>query len=361
MNIGISILKNQDEKIWNNGIVQNVINLYFLLKNIPEFNVFLVDYKIDKNGYLEDGVFLTKLNDVIDDLNVLIVAGSIVPVDICEKLRKNGCKLIYYSCGSEYVFDMEIVLFGKKGIDKLFADFADEIWIIPQNYETNKYYFDNVYKKPSKLLPFIWSPFFIDKIIKNNSNEMNFFYEPSVGEKRISIFEPNIDIVKYALYPILICETLYEEDKNLINKLYVTNTDKIRINPLFIDIMKHLNIVNDGIATFESRYNAPYFLGKYTDVVVSHQIYNSLNYLYLDTLYLNYPLVHNAPMIKDAGYYYDGFDVETGKEMLKYALTEHDNNLEEYNEKSKKVLDTFLPTNEENLKIYKKTILDLFK
>ena len=37
------------------------------------------------------------------------------------------------------------------------------------------------------------------------------------------------------------------------------------------------------------------------------------------------------------------------------------NNLEEYNEKSKKVLDTFLPTNEENLKIYKKTILDLFK
>ena len=53
MNIGISILKNQDEKIWNNGIVQNVLNLYFLLKNIPEFNVFLVDYKIDKNGYLE--------------------------------------------------------------------------------------------------------------------------------------------------------------------------------------------------------------------------------------------------------------------------------------------------------------------
>ena len=51
--------------------------------------------------------------------------------------------------------------------------------------------------------------------------------------------------------------------------------------------------------------------------------------------------------------------METGKEMLKYALTEHDNNLEEYNEKSKKVLQRYLPTNENSIYTYKKLIDNL--
>ena len=358
MNIGITLSNTQIEKIWSNGIVQNVLNLYFLLKNIPEFNVFLVDpvFNENKNLDLEDNIFLKQLDDLVDDLNLILIIGVEIKDEHYNKLKKNGCKIIHYNCGSNYMINMEMVLFDiDKKINNIYKHTPDEIWIIPQNYETNKYYFETIYKKPSKSIPFIWSSFFIDKKM-NTYNDMNFFYKPNNEEKRISIFEPNIDVVKYALYPILICEMLYNENKNLIDKLYVTNTDNIKNNPLFIDIMKHLNIVNDGIATFESRYNTPYFLGKYTDVVVSHQIYNPLNYAYLDALYLDYPLVHNAYMIKDAGYYYDGFDVETGKEMLKYALTEHDNNLEEHNEKNKKVLQRYLPTNEENIDNYRKLI-----
>lgn len=363
MNIGITLTNSHSEKIWGNGITQNVLNLYFLLKNISEFNIFLVDPKFNENDniFLNDGIYLKQLDDLIDDLNILIVAGYNITEEQCIKLKKNKCKLVYYSCGSEYFFDMEIVLFDKKGIDRLlgYINF-DEIWVLPHHYETNKFYFEILYKKPVKLLPFIWSSFFIDGIIKKYETKIKFNYKPN-NIKNISIFEPNIDIVKYAMYPILICDKVYNENKSIINHLYVTNTDGIRNNKLFIDIMKRLNIVKEGVTTFEDRYIAPYFLGNYTDVVVTHQVYNSLNYLYLDVLYLNYPLVHNAHMIKDAGYYYDGFNVEMGKEKLLFALMEHDKNREEYEEKSKIILDSFLPTNEQNLKVYKKTILDLFK
>lgn len=364
MNIGITLSNSQCDKIWSSGIVQNVLNLYFLLKNIKEFNIFLVDpiFNENKNVDLKDDIYLKQLNDLINDLDLLFIIGTEILDAQYYKLKKNGCKVIHYNCGSNYLINMEMVLFEDANTNsRIYRHTPDEVWIIPQNYETNKFYFETLYKKPTKSIPFIWSPFFINKMMKNSVDDIEFFYKPNNKEKRISIFEPNIGIVKYALYPILICEMLYEENKKFIDKLYVTNTDKIKTNALFVDIMQHLNIVKDGVATFESRYNTPQFLGKYTDVVVSHQMYNPLNYAYLDALYLKYPLVHNAYMIKDAGYYYDGFNAEIGKEKLKYALTEHDNNMEEYEEKSRKVLERYLPTNEESLKIYKKVILDLFK
>ena len=105
----------------------------------------------------------------------------------------------------------------------------------------------------------------------------------------------------------------------------------------------------------------PYFLDKYTDIVIAHQMYNPLNYAYLDALYLKYPLVHNASLMKDGGYYYDEFDADEGKKQLLYAINEHDKNLEEYEEKSKKVLDKYLPTNKKSIEIYDKLIDNLMK
>ena len=40
------------------------------------------------------------------------------------------------------------------------------------------------------------------------------------------------------------------------------------------------------------------FLSENTDIVLSHQVHNELNYLYLDALYAHYPLVHNSPYFK---------------------------------------------------------------
>ena len=139
----------------------------------------------------------------------------------------------------------------------------------------------------------------------------------------------------------------------------MTNATKIKLNHLFIDLMKQLDSINDGITTFESRFNMPYFLDTYTDIVISHQWENPLNYAYLDALYLNYPLVHNANMIKESGYYYNEFDVKQGKKQLLKSLIEHDNNIEEYNERSQKTLDRFLPTNEQSIDTYDKLIKKL--
>ena len=162
------------------------------------------------------------------------------------------------------------------------------------------------------------------------------------------------------MYNMLIVEQAYRENKNLIKHFYVTNTtNNMRETKLFIDIVNHFDITKEHIMSFENRFRMPYFLSEFTDIVISHQWENPLNYAYLDALYLNYPLVHNAYMIKESGYYYNEFDVEEGKEQLLKALTEHDDNMDEYNERSKKTLERFLPTNEKSIDIYDKMIKKL--
>lgn len=67
-----------------------------------------------------------------------------------------------------------------------------------------------------------------------------------------------------------------------------------RENKDFIALMNQLDIVRDHKAVFLGRYETPMFLAENTDIVVSHQLENPLNYLYLEVCWQGYALVHNA-------------------------------------------------------------------
>lgn len=354
MTIGITINLKDYDIIWNNGIAQNAINFAILLKN--NYNVYLVNTS-DINNLKIDGVDIFPIKEKLEELDIIFILGSQIYDEDYIFLKNKGCKIIFYSCGTNYVVDMEEILFRDKTDKRLYKHTPDEIWMIPQYMNTNKYYFQTIYKREVKEIPFIWNPLFINNVIKESNIKGT--YTPSDNPKRISCFEPNINIIKYSMYDILITEQAYRKRPDLIKHLYITNSEKIRSNELFVDIMKQLDIVNNGIATFEGRFKMPHFLSEYTDIVITHQWECPLNYAYLEALYLNYPLIHNAHLIKDGGYYYEGFNVEEGSNQLLFALEHHDKNLEEYKDKNKKVIDRYLPTNEKSIEIYNKMIMDL--
>jgi len=115
--------------------------------------------------------------------------------------------------------------------------------------------------------------------------------------------------------------------------------------------MGQLDIIKNKKMTFENRFPMSWFLSEHTDVVLAHQWENALNYAYLDAIYMGYPIVHNAHLIKDMGYYYNEFDIAEGKDKLEYAILNHDKNIEEYEEKNKKLLFNF---SSDNLDVVKK-------
>ena len=96
---------------------------------------------------------------------------------------------------------------------------------------------------------------------------------------------------------------------------------------------------------------------KHCNVIISFSDNCDLNYLTLECLYLGIPVIHNAPMLKDYGYYYDKFDTEMGKEKLIEIVKNFDK--KKYLENNQKILKKYSVNNKEYQKWFKNKMKEL--
>jgi len=377
MKIGITLgLKDNKESIWTNGIKQNVLMLVHLLKNSEKnyevciLNSMNIDLT-EKPSYL-DGVDIHYFNDKFLEMDLLIVMGAQIFDYQLETFKKSGPnkKVVSYKCGNNYVIHMENILF-KPSEDKKFQyeKQYDEVWYVPQQDEVNSGLYKTLYRTNAFAVPFIWSEKFlfesvreIHKGFKEGKYTKDWQYDTTKEKKILGIMEPNLNIVKFCLIPAMIAEESYRtiEGRRHIEKLRITNATTVSKHKEFMSIIQTFDLFKEGKISAESRYQTAYMLTQHLDVLICHQLLNPLNYLYLDAAYLGYPVLHNAPMCKDLGYYYEGSDTVEASKILNYILTEHDKNIDEYNEKNDKVLQRYHIDNQEVVKTYDMLIENLF-
>ena len=174
--------------------------------------------------------------------------------------------------------------------------------------------------------------------------------------------ESNHDVVKFCLYPILIVEEAFREMPDTIEFLHVTNAERLANNSKeFVSLMLQLDIVQNNKAAFVGRFDTPLFLAEMTDVVVSHQWENALNYFYFDVAWQGYPLVHNAHLCPDLGYYYNANDVTDGKNQLINVLKSHDQNWQDYLERQRAVIARYLPGHADVTAGYERLLFELMQ
>lgn len=379
MNIGITIgLTKEYESLWINGIKLNALFLANTLIEIGDHNVWILDTS-DSVGDLTKVVWDTdrfpifKFVDKFKEVDLLITLGTSIPKSYSDAIKQinPNTKIIKYQCGNNYVVDMERVLFGDPEATGIPSwDLGhDETWMIPQQEYQNFDYFQTIYRQEDhqiKVVPFIWDPMFIDEnnnLLKRLGKKLPIYSPKDIIDKKISVMEPNMNVVKYALIPILIAEGYFRKaGLNSFKQIWIASGKKLLANKYFKGMLVKLDLVTqkEPLIKFVSRYPVTTMLAEETDVVLSHQWENPLNYSYLDALHFGYPVVHNADMIKDAGYYYEGFKIKEGVKQLDAAINNHDSNIEEYNRKSKKVLNRYLSTNPKLVDTYKKLIENLF-
>lgn len=374
LKVGITTHVPQNLKdFYSNGIKQNCLYLYELLKNIGYDTKLIIDS--NKNTSVLDSIDFYKFDYVvIDDVftnqfDLIFSMGFSIPEGIFISLKNIGVKIIYYMCGNSYLIDTEKILYSQhknRNINYANDQYFDQVWCIPQMYNQNKYYCEILLKTKCIQIPFIWSPMsiqFVQKML-NLTDDSSLLYKKK--DSKIGIFEPNISVMKWALPCLLIAEKTYRTYRN-ISHVYVTNLNKgadseINIFNMeqFNNICKGLDLFKDRKISSESRYNTLEFMSKHCDIAISHQWENPLNYLYLDLAWMGWPILHNAHLCKDVGYYYDGFDYEEGSEKLNYILTNHDANVSEYRKKNREVIDMYVPTNKDLQNKYKCLIENLF-
>lgn len=359
--IGITLdLPKEFIDLFTNGIRQNAIFFYRLLKNIGKYDVYFIFNSVNGNNLVDKMKFDYVLEGNILNANFdIIITFSYMFLNELYLVTKDlGTKHIFYNCGNVFIKDSETCLFKETKInvpEYQRYNLYDECWNIPQMTNTNKHYLKTLLRCNTIEVPFIWSPEFVD-------TEQNKYKQSSETYKKIAIFEPNLSIMKWTFPAVLICENAYR-DPNFTNKIkhvYVTNMENKTANSTFKSnfntLVTSLDLKKDNKLSIETRYNSLYFMSKYANIAVSHTWENWLNYLYLDLAWMGWPIVHNGKLCKEVGYYYDEFNYDMAADALKDAILNHDENVDEYLLRNRLYMQKYLPTNKALKKHYEDLI-----
>ncbi len=372
INVGITFfVSNHIQNIWSNGTVQNVMFLYNLLKQSDRIGtVYLV------NGGDGEEIpptllpptmqpIVKRFDECVDDLDVLIDFHVQITNEQAQAMHDRGSKIIQYKSGNVFIMEMENSIFNLDRPNSVIVGVQyDATWTLPHHAKTNQYYLETLYRTPVTIMPYIWDHVFIDWALEQTGIKHNYFYKPGQmgrkAQKRIAILEPNFNIVKTCHYPILVCEEAYREAPNLISNIYVNNIEHMRAQKNFIHFTSYLDITKNKIASYEGRFDTPYFMTNHADIVVTHNWENQLNNLYFDILYGNYPLVHNSEMLQGVGYYYQSFNTKDGARALINAINDHDKNFESYLERNKHLFNELSIKNQRNINHHVDNLFALF-
>jgi hypothetical protein len=383
--IGITLLIFKEvTSFFSNGINQNSLFLCELLLNIG-FDVYfiiedtrLLDVDdVSLSSYFYDSRFkYKKYSEILySEFNLIITLSfSYGELFVYNYLRYLNTKHVGYFCGNSYIIESEKILYSQHKIRQNDEyEFTinghpkyDEIWSIPQMSELNLDYWTILYRCTCIEVPFVWSTNAITLSCNaSKCSENDLCYKNRGLEKKIAIFEPNISIMKWALPSVLICDYAYRKN-NLIKHLYITNinsssspTNEFNLKQ-FNKIVNPLNLVKDKKCSIESRYNTLCFMKDHADIVVSHQWGNPLNYLYFDLAWMGWPILHNAYLCKNVGYFYENFNLIDASKILENILIEHDKNVDLYIKKNREAISVFLPNNVELQNKYKNLVLKFF-
>lgn len=381
MNIGVTIhIDKEMQSAFSNGIIQNAIYLVKVFRQLGH-NAYLlnnVDKEVISAPYQDKVVWdvneipIYDWTDKFRDTTILIFAGSVYTdsdIKIFKSLHEDN-RVIHYIAGNKYVMEMEAVLFDLDSRKPSYSKFVDELWVLPHHWNTCGEYLRILYgldKSKVKIIPFIWDPMFIDKYCGNYNMQEDlpllerkiplYLKDKHNANKNIAIFEPNINVVKWSMIPTMIVEDYFNEDGEF-DKLVVFGGIKQSKNTAWQKLMNNLNIYKSNVVkiNIQPRMGIVSALAGFVDVVVAHQWENGLNYAYLDALYLNFPLVHNSPYLKDAGYYYSEFNIEEGRVQLENAMNNHDQHIKEYNDRTEDVLTRYTTYNEDMLDLHNKLL-----
>lgn len=324
-----------NDTLFVNGLYQNVVILYKLFDAMGYAPILLVNDKpsdIQKiPSVLKKMRMITAEEVVKASIPIYMqieIAMSIDP-NMRKYLRESGTRVVKLYLGNILNIDIETpVFYPTVHFAHHVAGELDEIWVSPHYKQHHEYagFINNC--GPALIAPYVWDPC----ILTLDKTRTFKWKKAGVGESQvIVILEPNICFQKCALIPLLIADQVYKATKHDF-KILVGNAERLQANPFFTKtILPRLELYKDGRIVFSGRNTITSIMNDYPSAIaIGHQWNNQYNYMTLEYLYAGFPIIHNSPDWSDAGYYYEGSDVNKGAAALQKALEFHEFNQEIY-------------------------------
>ncbi|QZP09437.1 DUF2827 family protein [Caenibius sp. WL] len=326
LKVGITIASAQDAQalLWANGLSQNIVYLALLLQRLPIVGEVALVCDAPSHAVADGyGLPLWGVEYAAAHCDVVIELGSrSFGAPQVERLRAHGGKIVSFVAGNVMAFNFETLAHGKGAGEILVKHQFDAAWLLPQHWHMCRSYCATVGSPNVHEIPVLWDPVFLNQtaaLLRKNI----FWRAPESGKYTLGCFDPNINALKTFHFPLLVAEEAYRADKSRIEKLLLFSAMHLKDTRHVTEMILATDIGKDGRISLEERHPLARVMGNYVHAVVTHQWENKCNYLYYEVLYLGWPLIHNAPSLRDAGYYYEQFDPQGGGQVLQEALQGH--------------------------------------
>jgi len=354
------------DSIFTNGCAQQG---YFVMKSLRKAG-FKVDFvsieeHLKEFEVIKEPVYNICNINVLEKYSTLIFSSLIVDQYVLlNQIKLLGIKIANLMVGNFYIINCEEFTFNVHNnvIKDMNNEYVDEIWLMPM-YTHVKEYIECMTKKPVQIVPYVWD----NEIIKEYINEkaINPYYNIINNTNPIDIIlmEPNLSIHKTSL-PILV----------FLNKYFLNYPERLGTIHLFgkparnkncLECIKHLDIVKcDKIILYERTLSLEIYhrlrLSNIKYVMVSNNIRNGLNFIHLECLTLNIPIIHNCKPYKQNGLFFEDSDANTQYNIAINHLNKVWNNTAKNDEiGSNEILEKYNPYAENNVKTYSKKLLEL--
>lgn len=366
INIGITIKISDPstDSLFSNGIRQNVILLQEMYEKCKNVNKSYIINTSDISPELYKGTTWEKYSHLIIDSNqgkemcdMVVVSHGNMSLKKYEEYKKLGKKIVIQVLGSELSNFNETVLFKSEPASIYKKNpFITTVWTSPHFFDRDRFFFETRYECPVYEAPYIWDPRFIEDHVNTlKKPDKPIMYTPKSEKKRISVFEPNINMVKTCTIPIVVSELFYRKNPEFVEKISIFGGKKLSNKKDMIDFVTSMSSYKDKKLFFEARYPIVWSLSTHTDIMLAHQNECELNYAYLDAAWLGYPVVHNSPMMRDLGWYYPENNAAIAVEHLLYIMRNFDN-IEHVNDKylkrSREFAQRYMIDNPDNIRGY---------
>ena len=357
-----------DTGLFSNGLIQNAYFLYEVFTRMGH-TCHLLSYnksytKLDYNDIPirtiseDDAVFRAS------DYKMIITVAMGITESMYKKCKVAGVRVIGFICGNSLLMNMEDFktspptgsIIGKERP-------VDELWVI-EAFDFMKPYLELLRGAPVRLVPHLWSPRLLETVVTERFKKpvSALLYSPTIHTSKqieIIVLEPNMNVVKTALIPLMAAERVFLDAKELINEVYIFNYPVENKNAEAIlgnltvkaKVRKFKSLhIGDILTHFNAKDTMPVF--------VCHQLYTPWNYLYYELLYFGYPLIHNSPRLKEYGYYYNEFDIEGCARQIRLAHEIHNRVTGSKMARARAYLDTIDPLGEESGRAWKRLLED---
>jgi hypothetical protein len=368
MRIGISVRGRRSQDFWRDGASQHAVFLAGAFSRLPFVRaVVLIDvgnecrlpHAVDA---IAPGLRVVSQQQATDEIDVVIELADGLDDAWLALMRSRGATVIGHRSESPYVE------FAAPPASSRAArpDWYDEIWLLPKDRLTLPL-MHTLYGCPVRVVPFVWLPTFVEpRIAALERSGVHYGYDAaraardeSGGGWRVAIIEPDLHASNEPGVPMFACEDAYRADPAALSEVHVLNAQRVNERATRALLADSFDLVRDHRATFHGPHDFVDFVGKHVDAVFGYQRNDGEACCYLDVLYGGYPLIHNAPWLLDAGYYYPGADTQQGARALLAAMREHDAAPDAYRARSRALFDAIDPFSDANLRAYAQALSSL--